>query len=183
MRRPLLLVLLALAACAPSRSDLPASSAPPRPMRVETDAGTMEIAMNNSARAVETLVPVPVDAAWTALQRVYVETGIPITVLDAGERVIGNQNASVSRRLISTPLSTFLDCGRTAVRTPIADQYAVNLTLLSELEPRPDSSVIVRTLLQGRAKNPVNNDPAVQCASTGRLEALIASEIVARAGG
>lgn len=181
MRSLLLLATLALAGCASSGSAVPASTTPSRPMRVDTDAGVMEFALNNGARAAEQPVAIAVQPAWTALQGLYSELGIPITVLDPEAHAIGSQNAAVRRRLISTPLSVFLDCGRTAARTPIADSYAVNLTLVSQLQPESENGAVLRTLLQGRAKNPVNNDPAVQCSSTGRLEALIADRLRERA--
>ena len=182
MRCSALFALVALAGCTPSRPQIQATSAPPRPTRVETDAGTTEIAINASARADETIVAGSPDVLWPTLVKTYQEMAIPITALDADAKVIGNNNFSVSRKLAGVPLSTWLDCGRTAVRAPIADQYAVNLAITTQLQSTAAGSSQVRTVVQGRAKNPLTNDPPVQCSSTGRLERRIAVALEAGSG-
>ena len=182
MRCSALLIPLVIAGCAPSQPQIQATTAPPRPTRVETDAGTTEIALNTSAGADEAIVAGSPDVLWPILVKTYQDMAIPITALDVGTKMIGNTNLAVSRKLAGMPLSTWLDCGRTAVRAPIADQYAVNIAITTQLRPTAAGSSQVRTVVQGRAKSPFSNDPAVQCSSTGKLERRIATALEAESG-
>ncbi len=177
MRRSTLVTALALAGCATSGSGFPTTTAPQQPTRVETDAGTTEIAINATARAQENVVAGSPEALWPALVAAYQNLNIPVTTLDANTKTLGNTNLAVSRKLAGVPLSTWLDCGRTATRTHVADQYVVNLSVATQVQPAAAGSSKVVTLLQGRAKSHFTNDPAVQCSSTGRLEKRIAEEI------
>lgn len=190
MRCPKLLALLALAACAPAGPNLNTASAPTRPTRIEGiqsspggDAGTLELAINSRARPREEPVAGSPEQLWPALVAVYQEMEIPIATLDSVRHLIGNRGAAVRRTLAGAPLSRYLDCGRNAVNSPNADLHPVNLRIFSLLKPMGDGSTQLQTLIEGSAKNPVNNDPAVQCSSTGRLEGRIAEELRKRAGG
>lgn len=177
-----LLLVLATAACASSEPSLTPKSVPEAPTRIRSEGGaqagvTYEMMITSDARASSDLIPATVVRAWPELLRVYGELNVPVTVLDTTKHLVGNQNASVKRKLAGESLSKFLSCGRTPARALAADQYDVNMTVISLLKPSGENDATLETLVTGRAKNPVNNDPAARCKSTGTLEARIANQV------
>lgn len=185
--RTLPLCLLFAAACASSEPNLNPKSTPAGPTRITSEGGgqagvTYELPITSSARASSHPIPASMERAWPELLRVYGELDIPITVLDTAKHLVGNQNASVKRKLAGESLSTFLNCGRTPARAHAADQYDVNMSVLSLLKSSSDGNATLETFVTGRAKNPVNNDPAARCSSTGRLEQRIANSVTLAAG-
>jgi hypothetical protein len=123
-------------------------------------------------------VPFSVDQVWTILPAVYDSLGIPVRTLDAVKRTIGNAGLAVRRRLKSTPLSRFIDCGSTQLG-PNADDYDVRLTLLTEVRA-VDGGSTVTTTLEAVAR-PVNYAQEYSaCSSRGVLEQRIIDVVQAR---
>ncbi|MDB4952307.1 MAG: hypothetical protein JWM27_4956 [Gemmatimonadetes bacterium] len=172
--------LLALSACA-SSGLAPSGST----RQVTVRSGDMKnstawtFAVTPEDRVVPTVVPLSADSAWTAAQRAYVSLGLAVTRLDAAHRVIGSRPALAGHRLLGEPLSAFVDCGVNAARAPIVTVYTVTLAVTTQVVPVGGTSR-VETLVQARAQDPVHNNPAVTCSSSGRLEARIAAQVAPR---
>jgi hypothetical protein len=132
-------------------------------------------------RVVSTSVAAPADRVWAAVEQAYQGLGLAVTRLDAAHHVIGSQPSLAGHRLAGQPLSAFLDCGVNAARAPIVNTYTVTLALTTQVSATGDSSR-VETLVQARAQDPVHNNPAVSCTSTGKLESTLGGAVLARAG-
>ena len=62
-----------------------------------------------------------------------------------------------------------------------ADSYEVTLNAFSVIVPLPSGNSQVQTLVEGLARDPVSNNPAVTCTSKGTLEQAIRNALTLRA--
>ncbi|MEP6618711.1 MAG: hypothetical protein ABJE47_05335 [bacterium] len=125
---------------------------------------------NGPARAPDTLA-VSSDKAWAALNQVYSQLGLSLSVVDTQTHVIGVLRGVQRRPVGGERLSRLLECGA-GVYGPNADRYTVQLTALSYVQPTGNQGAVLDTRVSGSAAaNGVNS--AVNCASSGRLEELV----------
>jgi hypothetical protein len=145
---------------------------------VSTGAGSIGVTELHTepGRSVHTL-PLPPDSVWRALPRVYEILGIAEPGAAPDLRVFGAQNVR-PRRIEGKRLSQYIDCGMGPTATPKADEYEVTLTLLSRLEPGPDSSTTLETTLEASSRPRAAAGARVSCQSNGMLEKRVA-ELVA----
>jgi hypothetical protein len=170
MRSFVLLVLIPLAACAPSQS--PGTPEPEEQtvrVRGMTDGSGLRMTSNTTAK-VDTLLT-PLDAVWKALPSVYATLEIPIEQFNAENNTIGNSALKVYRRLGKFPLTRYLDCGQTQIG-PNADSYEVMLSVLTSIrKARSDSTnTVVATTVSALARPIQFRGDYVQCSSKGALE-------------
>ncbi len=181
----LLAALLSLAGCAPSQSSIAPSGAT-RPVRLQTEdlmtTTTYEFNITPTDRVVSNSLAGAPERAWPYLVAAYQEIGLPINILDEKTWTLGTLNASTGRKLMGQPLSTFLDCGRAGGGALRVQTYAVNVAVHTVLKRAGQESFVVHSVVQGRAKDPVQNNPPVTCSSTGKLEENIANRIRANLG-
>jgi hypothetical protein len=178
MRIATLTSLLILAACAsgggPAGGGAPASQT----LGVVSPSGTINMTVPGADRSNTQSVPFTVDAVWHVLPAAYDSLGIPVRTLDQVQHTIGNDGFSVRRRLKSTPLSRFIDCGSTQLG-PSADDYDVRLSVLTQLRAVEGKTAVTTTLVA--AARPANYaQDYSSCSSRGALEKLIIDAVQAR---
>jgi hypothetical protein len=173
------LLSLALAACASATagtSTRPASQT----VRVMTGGVTTALTMSGSDAVSVRKVAAASDQVWRLLPGVLDSLGIPVNVLDAEKKTIGNSGFSVRGRLKTVPLSRYIDCGSSTGIGPNADSYQVNLQFVVEVEPGDAGISSVRTTLQAMAK-PVNfAQDYSACSSKGAVESRLVDILSAR---
>jgi hypothetical protein len=113
---------------------------------------------------------------WAKLNAAYSDLGLPVTARDSVDFTIAAQNAQFSGRLGQTPMSRIVDCGATSFGTQRANAYRVWLSIATQLQPS-STGTTVRTSIAAKAQDPSSSTSAVQCGSTGALEADIATAL------
>ncbi|HEX2093707.1 MAG TPA: hypothetical protein VHG28_14995 [Longimicrobiaceae bacterium] len=191
MRRPIVLALLALAAACSANPDpaLTPAGSRERPIAVNTDApgvvGYYGSATADPERVKTTAVNAAPDQVWQALPAVYQELGIPLTANDPTIRTLGNRNFVVARgKLAGKPMSTYVNCGFAEMGGFAANEYRVNLSVVSLVRPGPQGGSEVQTLVEATAADhraPQGRAPR-PCTSSGELERQIAAGVQARVG-
>lgn len=124
----------------------------------------------------------PLADVRAALPAVHDSLGLPTSWLDPGRTAMGSRSFSV-RRLAGSPLSRWLECGRTPTGRDRADAYDVTLSVVTSLAVRDSASTTVTTRLSGRATPRSVSGGDVACGSTGRLELRILEALAARVPG
>jgi hypothetical protein len=184
MRRILLGTLVLLTGCASSNLGVADN-----PQRLEVRSGDMRtvsqftFVLTPEDRVVSSGVKGTPEQAWTAVGQTYQALGLAVTRLEPAQRLIGSQPSVAGRRLAGEALSAALDCGVNAAHAPIVNAYTVTVAITTKITPTRGDSTLVETLVQARAQDPVHNNPAVSCTSTGHLEARIAADVRQRVGG
>ena len=116
---------------------------------------------------------------WPKLNAVYSSLSLPVTSRDSADFALGAQNAQFNGRVGNVQMSSFIDCGTTAFGTLRSNAYHVWLTVATQLQPSA-SGTTVRTSVAARAQDPSSSTTAIQCGSTGALEARIAAALGAQ---
>lgn len=125
-------------------------------------------------------VPVSIAEAWTRLAKAYSDLGIPLTLAVPADHVLGNEGMRRTHTLANDRLSSFLDCG-TGGGGANADIYAVNMSIVSQLQAVTDGSTQIATMVQATATPLSFGTPPVVCATSGALEHRIASMVAGTA--
>lgn len=120
------------------------------------------------------------DRVWEVLPAVYQSLGIAVGTTLPDAKTLGNIKLELNRTLGGQPLSAFLNCGEGVTGTAVADNYRVNMSVLTMLSASPGGGTRVETRVNGSAMNRAVSGGAVNCATTGRLESLIAERIRSR---
>jgi hypothetical protein len=121
-------------------------------------------------------VAVPMAEAWTRLSKAYADLGIPLTSVNPGAHVLGNEGLKRTHTLGNTRLSTMLECG-TGGGGANADAYSINMSVISRLQAISDSTTEIATLVQATASPMSFGNPAVECSTTGSLEEKISAAV------
>ena len=122
------------------------------------------------------------DRVWEVMPAVYQGLGIAVGTSLPDSKTIGNVRLDLNRVLAGQPLSTFVNCGEGPTGTPVADSYRVTMALLTTLAPAGNGATRVETRVNASAVNRAVSGARVNCATTGRLEALIAERIKNQTG-
>lgn len=178
MRR-LFLCVLATAACAPAADPGPRTS-PPERVVIASDAGSGIIIQRHQHLGMHTF-PVAAEQLWNKLPDAYAELGLPVPELDPTNRIVAVQNHTVMRRLKTSPLSVYIDCG-SDLTGQLADKNRVRMTVKTWLEPESATSTVVRTQLDASATSSERSG-WFECTTTGALEERIAHAIALQFGG
>jgi hypothetical protein len=125
-------------------------------------------------------VTASLSAVWGVLPSIFEQLEIETTTVDPSQGLMGNAGYR-ARRVEGRRLSTYLDCGRSFGRE-YADQYAVTLTVLVQLVTAADGSTVVRTTLDGYARDPSTSSSSVHCITWGSLERRIGDLVIERIG-
>lgn len=166
--------LVALAACASGGSRPPETVTRVGITGPAGDYGISEI--RNSPGSATMTLPAPSGAVWAVLPDVYEELGVPDAGAGTEELVFGSLDF-LARRIEGKRLSTFIDCGMGVTAMPRADEYRVNMTIITKLTPVSDGT-LTETLVQATARpRDVSGNP-VSCQSNGTLETRI-TELIA----
>ena len=117
------------------------------------------------------------DRVWEVLPAVYQSLGIQVGTNLPDSKTIGNLKLELNRTLGGQPLSNFLNCGEGPTGTPLADAYRINMSVLTTLAPAENGGTRVETRIGALATNRAVSGASTNCATTGRLEGLIAERI------
>jgi hypothetical protein len=179
--------------CASSGTTSQPAAPPQQTVRVGTVGGSLGSGGPGSAGL--TIVPsggpnilkvsAHVDAVWRALPAVYDSLAVPVTTLISQSRTIGNEGFKIRRRLGKTPLSTYLECGRSQVE-PNANEYEISMSVVTSAHASDSTLTTVTTTVQASARGLQFAGQFSQCTSKGALEtklqALLKQALEANAG-
>lgn len=184
MRRSLsAAVVLLSAACSgatPTTDPVPAGA--PRTERIVTSTGGGGVAVNtaNIDYDVRLLSTGTVAQVWSALPQVYEELGIPLTIKNDAQRVIGNEGWRTRRSIARVPMQRYLDCGRSGT-IENAETYSINMSILTTVTANPGGGSVVSTTIVATGRNPLTSSgQEVRCTSQGDLEIRIRDMVQAK---
>ena len=161
--------VLVIAGCASnSTREAPAQQS----VHISTTAGTRAITVVSSSGPNVHTTYGSIDRVWKALPMVYDSLSIPLTIMDAPTRVIGNEGFKVRRRLGKTPLSKYLECGRSQMDAN-ADEYEITMSVITRLAVVDSQQTKVTTTVEASAKGLQFAGQASSCTSRGALEAQL----------
>jgi hypothetical protein len=163
-------MLASLAGCASVPSNAPAG---------EVRTGTVGLSQNASTSNVSTPVSYSLDQVWRVLPAVYAALGIPVQLIDPKTHQVGNEGFKTRKTLGTTPLSTYIECGKTQIGEN-ADSYDVVLTVLTSVQPGNSGGSNVVTTIEASAKPVTYSQEYSRCSSKGRLEAQLVDSLMAR---
>jgi hypothetical protein len=179
MKRLLVVAAALLAACS--------GNAPPSTQTVRTTTSisangmegttTMSIDSYRDAGGTTHRVGAAPDRVWAVLPAVYQGLGIAVGTSIPDSRTIGNVRLELNRVLGGQPLSSYVNCGEGVTGAPLANSYRVTMAILTTLEPTENGGTQVQTRIGASAANRAVSGVTVNCATTGRLEGLIAERI------
>ncbi len=138
----------------------------------------LSLAAYEPARVPDTLAA-PAAKVWNALNQVYGELGVPVTVVDTETRVVGAIRATQRRPVGGERLSRILECG-SGPYGPNAEHYTVQLTVLSAVQSVGDKTTIDTRV--GGSASPNGLNSSVNCGSTGALEEKILGAVKKQLG-
>ena len=113
------------------------------------------------------------DRTYRTLASVYDALMIPDNLRDSTGRYVGNTALRKSRSFAGGPMSRLVECG-VGMTGPNADNYRINMAIVSRVEATPDGRARLRSALvaSGEDVSGPSRD-VVTCGSTGTLEARI----------
>jgi hypothetical protein len=145
------------------------------PVMVMMNDGS-SIRYENDVRVITAPVPGSPTTLWPALNAEYAKLNLPITQRDSSEYALAAQNAAFNGRFGDGPMARIVDCGLTPFGSQRANAYKVWLTVVSQLQPSGSGGVL-RTSVSAKAQDPNSSSSAIQCGTTGALEAEIANSL------
>lgn len=175
---------LLLAGCASSSSggEPPPGSVTRSTTVVSTSAGESTIESYRTTDGVAQDLAVAPEKAWEVLPAVYESLGIPVKTTIPPSKTLGNTALEFNRTLGGQRASALLECGQTATGSPVADNYRINMSVLTALASAESGRTRVETRVNATATSRTTSGAPVNCATTGRLEARIAEQIRRLAG-
>lgn len=148
--------------------------------RRRLNVGAASLEMYNQAGVESRTVPVPAATVWPTLQGVYAQLEIPVTLIDPQAREFGNPAFS-PRRVAGERLNSFIDCG-TGMTGPLANQYDVDMAVVTRLEVVAPDTTRVTTVVDAFARSRTTSGNQVHCQSREVLEARIVALVAGRLG-
>jgi hypothetical protein len=144
------------------------------------DRTPRSVDLRHEATVGERVVAASVSEVWGVLPGIFEQLEIETTTVDPSQGLMGNAGYR-ARRVEGRRLSSYMDCGRSFGRE-YADQYAVTLTVMVQLVTAADGRTVVRTILDGYARDPSTSSSSVHCITWGALERRIGDLVVERVG-
>lgn len=135
-----------------------------------------QVHYEQDVRVMTAAVPSSPITLWPALNAEYAKLKLPITQRDSAEYAVAAQNAQFNGRFDDRPMARIVDCGLTPLGSQRANAYKVWLTVASQLQPSAGGGVL-RTSVTAKAQDPNSSSTAIQCGTTGVLEAEIATAL------
>ncbi len=178
MRGCLLFAVAVCAACAtsgaPVDSSLGGATTPPGIITSSTGA---DVRLGVDTDPSQHMVKGALKAVWAALASVYEGLPIPLDYADPRGYRAGNSHWITRGNIGSARMSTFLRCG-IAPAGPLADSHRITMSVITELKAVSADTTAVLTQVTATA-SPVDGSStaAVNCATTGSLEAAIVASL------
>lgn len=133
------------------------------------------------ADGVEASFGASVDKVFAALEAVFADTQIPLTMRDPAKGNIGNEGYKFRRKLADMPSRKLFDCGGTS-GMPNSETYTITMSVIANVADAGNGSTKLTTIVQASAENPNYPGSGVACSSTGVLEDRLASGVRNRLG-
>ena len=171
MRGTVILSLVALSACASSKPGSAIAGG-----AAEVPIGTSTFRIRPTDGLMVHVVPFDLNTVWRALPVVFDSLGITISEVDATHHVIGSPGFKAHKRLRNVALSKLIDCGSTQ-GFPSADEYDVNLSVLTQVEVGKAGSTSVATKVDAAARPMAFPGAYTKCSTKGLLETSIVEAV------
>ncbi len=165
--------LVAVAGCATSAPDVPAI--PTSTIGTVSIQGVGQEILAHDKIAEKNTIAANTDLVWGVLGGVFDQLGIPVTTTDTWTMTVGNAGFE-ARRIDGVRMNTYLDCG-TNFSGPLANHYAVTLSVITTLAKVDGDHTEVSTVVDGSAMPRSNAGHPVQCTTREKLEALIVKKV------
>jgi hypothetical protein len=173
------MLLLALAAAAGCATGNAQSSSHDQDIRVLNGGTSTAIAVRATNTASVTRVGYPIDRVWRALPAAYDSLKIPLTTLDAGKHLIGNEGMKARQRLGNVSMSTYIDCGQAQIG-PSADSYDIYLEVTTTARSVSPTETELSTMVVSAAKPLQFSQEYSRCSTKGTIEDQISKIVSAR---
>lgn len=168
---------LCLAACASGNTAASSGATTEQPpVRVLGFGGNINLTTSTTDQVRVGTIPRDPAQVWADLPEAYRSLGIEVSEINTNNRIFGNPELRVRRRLGTVALAKYLDCGRSQ-DGPNADTYEVVMTVLTQLKNNDKGGTDVITAVGATARpiNYVTNE--VTCTTTGALEERLFSTL------
>jgi len=120
------------------------------------------------------------ERVFAAFLAVYADLKIPVTLRDSVGGLVGNTRLIQTGRLGKERLSRYLECGA-GLTGPNADTFRVQLAIVTMIQAVSATRTQIKTGLAAAARTlEGNSSDAVQCGTTGELEARITALVSSR---
>lgn len=131
------------------------------------------VAVANTSTATKTVLDMPMDQAWLALDQAYAVLTIAPSERNASTHLLGNTSFKARRKLGDVRLMNALDCGGES-SAPNAESYDITMSVRSQLTPNPAGGTLLQSFVEGVGRNATtNNSNPVTCYSRGGIEKRI----------
>ena len=155
------------------------SDAAPQQSTVFTsEAGTM---MSEAVRASSAEITAPPEAVWLAVQKVYKDLDIPLTVDNPAAHQLGNNDFFKTRQIGGERMSSYIDCG-SGVTGPKADTWRIVMSLLTDVLPTANGTTLKVTFKASGKDMTAGSSFLVPCGNNGRLESSVIARVKAALG-
>lgn len=171
----LLLLVVGLAGCASGATDLDGDRKVVWPLQFTGASRALDLRFVDAVTTYRDTVNAIIEEVWSRLPESYVELDIPIGGVNPDAWLLGNPGFRAHGRVGGTPLTDYLECGRT-LTGDVADQYELRLAVMTQLH-RIDGRTLVVSAVAATARPQSTSGNLQQCASTGRLEHRITNRI------
>lgn len=171
---PLLAVLL-LAGCVTATSRINGDRKAVWPLRIQSARGSFDLEFLDAASVSRDTVRAIIQEVWSRLPESYSELAIPLDGVNPEAWLLGNVGFRAHGRLGGTPMTDYLQCGRT-LTGDVADRYEVRLAVATQLHEAEGGTVVV-SAVSAHARPQAVSGNALHCTSTGLLERRIVQRI------
>jgi hypothetical protein len=179
MRGTAVLALALLTACASSNPAPAHTTRATETIRVVGGSGALTLTTTGTSTASVGTIQSPIDRVWAVLPAAFDAVGIPVGSVDAKTHSIGNEGFKARRRLGSTSLSRYFDCGSTQGGAS-AETYELNVAVFTQLLPDTSGSTTFSTTVTAVARPVSLAVDYVRCTTLMRLEQKLFEEVKAR---
>ena len=151
-----------------------------RSVRIGFESGELALRTTEERHVLVDTVDFGPDESWAFLPLVFDDLEVPVTMVNGEAKLLGAVETRVRSRLGQHRLSRLLRCGSRPTG-PVADQYEVYLTAVTQIEALDDGRSLVVTHVAAKALPGGYSGNAIRCATTGRLERAIVGRLMWRA--
>ncbi|MCX5768527.1 MAG: hypothetical protein NTZ43_15005 [Gemmatimonadetes bacterium] len=124
----------------------------------------------------------PPGKVFAALDAAFKGVSIPMTVRDSVRGIAGNASYRKMRNFANAPASKWLNCGA-GMTGQNADEMRLTIAIIAIVDPGKSGGTVLRLGMAASAEDAIGQSkPAIGCASSGRLEAVMVDFIRKQTG-
>lgn len=114
-----------------------------------SEGGTLRL--RNDDTPSSSIIGLPLAKVWASLPAVFDSLGVPVTLIDPKQYLIGAAETKVRVRIGGVALSRYFECGTTQIGAN-ADSYEILLTLLAHLKPALANTTTIEITVKAVAR-------------------------------